>query len=76
MVSRGLMLAIMGLALGIAGSAALTQALSGLLYGVRPTDPRVFAVVGVMLLLVTGLAAYIPARRASRVSPTVVLRYE
>lgn len=75
-LSRGLTLAVTGFALGIAGSAALAQALSGLLYGVRPTDPRVFALVGVVLLSVAGLAAYVPARRASRVSPTVVLRYE
>jgi putative ABC transport system permease protein len=75
-LSRGLTLAVTGFALGIAGSAALAQALSGLLYGVRPTDPLVFALVGVVLLSVAGLAAYLPARRASRVSPTVVLRYE
>jgi predicted permease len=63
-----------GLALGIAAAWAGTRALQGVLFGTSPTDPTVFAAVVVTLALVASLASYVPARRAARVDPIVVLR--
>ncbi|HYX00115.1 MAG TPA: FtsX-like permease family protein, partial [Candidatus Elarobacter sp.] len=65
---------LLGILLGIAGSIGVTRLLSGLLYGVRPTDPAVLGAVSVLLTGVALLASYIPARRAMRVDPMVALR--
>jgi putative ABC transport system permease protein len=65
-----------GLALGAALSVLLIPALSSLLFGVRPTDGITFAAVAIFLAMVGMLACYIPARRALRTDPIVVLRYE
>src|SRR5271157_3727848 len=75
-LGQGLRTIFVGLAIGIAGSLALTRTVSSLLFGVTATDPITF--VGVTLLLVGAglLACYIPARRATRVDPLVALRYE
>ena len=75
-VGRGLRLTAVGMALGLAAALGVTQLLTGLLYGISPADPITY--VGVVLLLGTvALAAcYIPARRATRIDPMVVLRYE
>ena len=70
------MLALVGIALGLAGSFALTRALSTLLFGVTATDPVTFAGVAGMLLVVAIAASLIPARRAMRVDPVIALRYE
>jgi len=75
-VGRGMLVTIVGLAVGLAGSLALAGLLSGLLYGVHPTDP---GVLGGGLAILAGaalVASWIPARRATRVDPTVVLREE
>ncbi|MBZ5696633.1 MAG: ABC transporter permease [Acidobacteriia bacterium] len=75
-LSQGLKLAILGLAVGLLVSLVLTRALSTVLFGVSPADPLTFvAVVGVLVAAVL-LACWIPARRASRVDPMVALRYE
>ena len=63
-----------GLAAGVAGALALTRALSSLLFGVTASDPTTFAGVCAVLLAVVAAAAYVPARRATRVDPILALR--
>jgi predicted permease len=73
-IAQGLRLTIIGIAIGLAGAWGLTRLMSNLLYGVRPTDPITFGVVGLLLLLVALFACLIPARRATRVDPLEALR--
>lgn len=75
-VGEGARLALMGVAIGIAASLAVTRLMSSLLFGIRATDPLTFAAVAVLLFLVALFASYVPARRAMRVDPIVALRYE
>ena len=75
-VVEGIRLGIAGAILGIAGALALTRFLKGMLYGVTPTDPLIFAELTVLLLAVTALAAYVPARRAAFADPSSALRSE
>ena len=75
-IAQGLKLAISGVLVGVLSSLALGRILSGFLYGVSPTDPMTIVGVAVLLTLVTLLASYLPARRATRVDPMVALRYE
>ena len=75
-VGQGMALALVGVALGLAGAFALTRTLSNLLSTVEPTDPGVFAAVAVMIIVVALLASLIPACRAVKVNPVVALRQE
>jgi ABC-type antimicrobial peptide transport system permease subunit len=75
-VGRGLKLVLLGLALGLIAALAVTRFVSSLLYGVTATDPVTFIGVSLLLLLVAGLACWLPARRATKLDPMTVLRHE
>jgi len=75
-VKSGIALAGIGLAIGIVAAAMATRALAGTLNGIDPLDPITFAAVTVVLLLVSMVASYLPARRATRVDPIRALRVE
>ena len=75
-IGRGLLLAGIGLAVGLAAAFGLTRLLSALLFGVKASDPMAFGAVAVTLAAVAWVAVYIPARRATRIDPLVALRYE
>jgi predicted permease len=71
---RGLLLSVLGLAVGLAGAVALTRVMASLLFNVRPTDPATLAVVAGVMLVVATAACLVPALRATRVDPLSVLR--
>ena len=73
-LDQTLRLAGLGLALGLAGALALTWILETLLFEVAPTDLATFATAAAVLLLVTLLASLVPARKATRVDPLIVLK--
>lgn len=73
---QGVRLVLVGVAVGVAIALAATRVLAGFLFEVRATDPKTFAAVAILLVLVALAACYIPARRAMRVDPMVALRYE
>ena len=75
-LKNAMLLAVIGIAIGLGGAFGLTRLMRGLLYGVKPTDPAVFAGVAILLAMVALLASYLPARRAVRIDPMVALRYE
>ena len=75
-VLQGMQLNFIGVILGIVASLGLTRLMESMLFGIKPWDPTTIIVVVLLLSLVTLFAAYLPARRASRVDPIVALRYE
>jgi predicted permease len=75
-VGQELYVVAMGLGLGVIGSLAFNHTLRAFIFGVSPHDPTVLGAVAALLVGVTSLAAYLPARRASLIDPTIALRYE
>lgn len=75
-IRQGMLLTTIGIAGGIAGSQVLTKVISGLLYGITPTDASTFIGTALLFAAVALIATYIPARRAATIDPTVAFRYE
>jgi putative ABC transport system permease protein len=75
-LAQGSLLALIGLGVGLVGTLVLSRFMASLLHGVRPTDPVTLLVVATLVVLSAIAASYIPSRRATRVDPTIALKYE
>ncbi|MPY87557.1 MAG: FtsX-like permease family protein [Luteitalea sp.] len=75
-LTRALRIVVAGLIVGLAGAAGVTRVLQTFLFGVTPTDPIVFTIVTLLLMAVGLMAAWLPARRATRIDPCAALRAE
>lgn len=73
---QGVVLAIIGLWIGVTGAIGLTRFLSAMIYGITPTDPGTFIAVCIFFLMAALLASYLPARRAAKIDPVIALRHE
>jgi putative ABC transport system permease protein len=73
-VGQSFRYALAGVALGIAGSFALTRLMEKMLFHISPTDPTTFLIVTILFLAIALLASYLPARRATRIDPALALR--
>ena len=75
-IGKGMLLAVIGVAVGLIASLFLTKLLDSMLFGVNPRDLVTFASVSLVLSLIAFVACLIPSRRATRVDPMTALRYE
>ena len=75
-LGHSLKMVLAGVAIGLAGTVVVTRLLSGLLFGIKSSDLTTVVLAGATLLVVAVVASYLPARRATKVDPMVVLRYE
>jgi putative ABC transport system permease protein len=75
-IGQGMLLAILGIAIGLAGAFALTRLMRTMLFGVEPTDPVTFVAISFLLAAVAIAACYVPGHRATRVDPLMALRHE
>jgi predicted permease len=75
-VFQGMRLALLGVAIGIGAALGLSRLIAAFLFGVKDKDPVVFTSVAILLALVSLLAVWVPARRATRIDPVIALRYE
>jgi ABC-type antimicrobial peptide transport system permease subunit len=75
-VRSALTLTVIGVVIGIAAAAALTQSMKSLLYGITPLDPLTYVTVPLVLAVAALLASYLPARRAASINPVEALRVE
>jgi ABC-type antimicrobial peptide transport system permease subunit len=75
-IRQGLILGLIGVAVGIGGAMLLTRSLEGLLFGVSRFDPSAFVLTAAILVTATIVASFLPALRAMRIEPVQALRYE
>jgi putative ABC transport system permease protein len=75
-LGHGMKLTLLGVVIGLGSAFALTRLMETMLFGVEPTDKLTFAAISIMLIMVALLACYLPGRRATKVEPTISLRYE
>jgi putative ABC transport system permease protein len=76
LMSNGVILSLIGIAMGLAGSLALTRLMEGLLFKMSPTDPATFISIPLLLMVIILLAILVPAQRATKIDPMIALRHE
>jgi putative ABC transport system permease protein len=75
-LGQGMRLALIGVGLGLVGAFIVTRFMATMLFGIEPTDATTFGAITAILIAVALLACYLPGRRATKVEPTISLRYE